>query len=69
MVMMTMMMMTLMTMMMMTMLVLVTVVLVVTCSEEHDVSLPRGDTGAGIETLVCFDLLFILFGLRSSTHH
>ena len=38
------------------MLVMVTVVLVVvlmiTCSEVHDVSLPRGDTGAEIETLV-----------------
>ena len=38
------------------MLVMVTVVLVVllmiTCSEEHDVSLPRGGTGAEIETLV-----------------
>ena len=37
------------------MLVMVTVVLVVvmiTCSEEHDVSLHRGDTGAEIETLV-----------------
>ena len=38
------------------MLVMVTVVLVVvlmiTCSEVHDVSLPRGDTDAEIETLV-----------------
>ena len=42
--------------MVITMLVMVTVVLVVvmmiTCSEVHDVSLHRGDTGAVIETLV-----------------